>query len=671
MDQKYTTSRETKRLLGFIAVLLPVIALMSYAGTHAAIPNSIVINEVAWMGTQADANDEWVELFNTTDQAIDLANWKLVAADGSPNITLSGTIPAHGFFLLERTDDTTVSDLPADKIYAGALSNSGEALFLKDSAGTAIDSANGNGGSWPAGNSTTRSTMERVNPLTPDSDTNWVTNNGVIHNGIDVGNNPIRGTPKAQNSTVNLPPIANSGLDQLADEGSMVTLNGSASSDPNSDSLTCTWDPGDGSEALVGCIVFRAYTDNGAFIATLTVDDGHSGTNSDTVQITIRNAPPAVDAGPDQTVSVGQLVHFSGSFTDPGVADTHVIQWDFGDGNSLSGALSPSHSYSAAGHYSITLTITDDDGGVGTDTLTVAINAPTLIVTKKAIDPTGAPLLTGEELEYEIEISNTSTAPQPDNADNEFEDPIPAGTHFIEDSLTFSTGDAVFDSVSNLVAWNGTVPPAEKVAIRFRVQVNDEIATGAEIFNQGRALFDIDGNGSNETTQLTDDPDTPESNDSTRTTVVHKGDANGDGTIGLLDAILCAEIALELHVATDLEEAACDVAVPYGIIDGRDVVNMAEISLKTAAVSSTYASRKAITEKPTPRVSLAANTIHIYDLGGRRIFTRDHVDNNFVWHAQDQYGKRVANGVYLFAVTVYGAQGQIVQSDVRRLIVLH
>lgn len=157
----------------------------------------VVISEIAWMGTGASANDEWIELYNNTDRAISLVWWRLEAADGVPSIVLSGTIPARGFFLLERTDDSTVSDIPADQIYTGALSNSGESLILKDPSGNVIDTANGDGGPWPAGNDFPRATMERLDLLAPDSDTNWATNNGVYRNGLDAQSNPINGTPKA------------------------------------------------------------------------------------------------------------------------------------------------------------------------------------------------------------------------------------------------------------------------------------------------------------------------------------------------------------------------------------------------------------------------------------------------------------------------------------------
>ena len=160
----------------------------------------VVINEVAWAGTVASADDEWIELYNTSDTAINLTGWTLAATDGTPNIAIEGTIPAKAYFLLERSNDDTIKDISADQIYSGALGNTGESLELRNSVGELVDSANIDGGGWPAGNSTERKSMERINPLLSDNDDNWATNNGVIINGIDEADNPILGTPKNQNS---------------------------------------------------------------------------------------------------------------------------------------------------------------------------------------------------------------------------------------------------------------------------------------------------------------------------------------------------------------------------------------------------------------------------------------------------------------------------------------
>ncbi len=165
-----------------------------------AVAGAIVINEVAWMGTSASLYDEWIELYNTTDTDISLDGWRLVSSDGSPDISLSGIISAHGYFLLERTDDSTVADIPADQLYTGALNDTGESLSLYDEGGTLIDTANGDGGAWPGGDASLDATMERISPLEEDRTDNWTTNDLLHRNGVDAAGNPIHGTPKALNS---------------------------------------------------------------------------------------------------------------------------------------------------------------------------------------------------------------------------------------------------------------------------------------------------------------------------------------------------------------------------------------------------------------------------------------------------------------------------------------
>ncbi len=171
-----------------IAVFLSLFFIVFTA--QAANPLDIVINEIAWMGTTVSTNDEWIELYNNTGNPINLDGWRLISQDGTPKINLSGTIPAKGFYLLERTDDATVPNIPADQIYTGALGNTGENLKLYDSSNNVIDGADCSSG-WFAGlRKPEYKTMERINPLISGSDSsNWQTSK-------DRG-----GTPKAQNST--------------------------------------------------------------------------------------------------------------------------------------------------------------------------------------------------------------------------------------------------------------------------------------------------------------------------------------------------------------------------------------------------------------------------------------------------------------------------------------
>lgn len=137
----------------------------------------VVMNEIAWMGTALSANDEWIELYNTGPIAIDLSGWTLSAEDGSPAITLTGSIGAGEYFLLERTDESSVAAVSADIIYTGSLSNSGELLRLSDSSGAPVHSVSG----WLAGDNKTKQTMAR-------------TASGTWRNGVSGG------TPKAANA---------------------------------------------------------------------------------------------------------------------------------------------------------------------------------------------------------------------------------------------------------------------------------------------------------------------------------------------------------------------------------------------------------------------------------------------------------------------------------------
>ena len=165
--------------------------------------SSVVINEIAWMGAGISYSDEWIELYNYTNLAITLDGWSLKAADGNPEITLTGTIPAKGFYLLERTDDTTLPNILANQIYTGALNNKGEHLTLFDSENNLIDEVNCGDG-WFAGDNSTKQTMERVNSqLSRNDSENWQTSQ-----------NPS-GTPKAQNGFR----LAEDGPPQVEKEG--------------------------------------------------------------------------------------------------------------------------------------------------------------------------------------------------------------------------------------------------------------------------------------------------------------------------------------------------------------------------------------------------------------------------------------------------------------------
>jgi len=167
-------------------------AVEAYAGgygTPGAANKGVVINEIAWMGTTTSANDEWIELHNPTGASVSLTGWTLNATDGTPSISLSGTIAAGGYFLLERTDDSTVTGVSADQIYTGALSNSGEVLELRDGGSNLVDSVD----AWHAGDNTSKAAMSRKAASAPGTDSNnWEDATASYANGY--------GTPRAANN---------------------------------------------------------------------------------------------------------------------------------------------------------------------------------------------------------------------------------------------------------------------------------------------------------------------------------------------------------------------------------------------------------------------------------------------------------------------------------------
>lgn len=115
------------------------------------------------------------------------------------------------------------------------------------------------------------------------------------------------------------------------------------------------------------------YYDNGIYFPELIVTDSSGATDNLTFKVIVNNVAPTVEAGVNKTVNEGSIFSLTGNFTDPGLNDTHTILWTLGDGNSSSGSLIPNHTYSNPGSYLINLTVTDDDGGVGSDNLTITV----------------------------------------------------------------------------------------------------------------------------------------------------------------------------------------------------------------------------------------------------------------------------------------------------------
>jgi len=189
-------------------------ASVSAEATVAVATRPVVINEIAWAGTSATrSSDEWIELYNPTAHAVSLSGWILYSAtNNDPYIALAGSIPSKGFFLLERTSSTTISDIIEDQTYTGSLSNSGEQLILSRASTTIdqtpeISACSG----WCGGYAVVYRTMERIDHADDGSQTSNWTASGVLANGANADGIAIGGTPKKRNSIDYVPPVIRAG----------------------------------------------------------------------------------------------------------------------------------------------------------------------------------------------------------------------------------------------------------------------------------------------------------------------------------------------------------------------------------------------------------------------------------------------------------------------------
>ncbi len=174
--------------------------------------HDVVINEIAWMGTNASANDEWIELRNTSPKDISLSGWKFLFAknasstpDGEIAFEDGDMLSAGGFLLLKRNASSTVQHV-SGKVYMGnQMNNSGEYLSIVDDRGNIIDEVDGALSGWPAGGNKTSPEIKRASMERSGDFTAWYTfdNMKSLFNGeiiIDAKGNPVLGTPGCPNS---------------------------------------------------------------------------------------------------------------------------------------------------------------------------------------------------------------------------------------------------------------------------------------------------------------------------------------------------------------------------------------------------------------------------------------------------------------------------------------
>ena len=134
-----------------------------------------------------------------------------------------------------------------------------------------------------------------------------------------------------------------------------------SSSDPDGSIASSSWTFGDGGTSTAPSPSYT-YGASGTYTVTLTVTDnqGASSSVSHTVTVSNGNQPPV--AAFTSTCS-GLTCDFTSTSSDPD-GSIGAYSWSFGDG-ATSAVQNPSHTYPAGGFYTITLTVTDNQGATG------------------------------------------------------------------------------------------------------------------------------------------------------------------------------------------------------------------------------------------------------------------------------------------------------------------
>jgi PKD repeat protein len=169
-------------------------------------------------------------------------------------------------------------------------------------------------------------------------------------------------TTSATKTVLNRIPIASfTESAETVSSGESIHFNASGSYDQDGTIVSYSWDFGDGNTAT-GVEVDHAYEDDGVYTVTLTVIDDGDATGSATATKNVLNRSPIASFTENATiVKKDEAIHFDASESyDP---DGAIVSysWDFGDGNTATGVTSD-HAYSEDGNYTVTLTVTDDDG---------------------------------------------------------------------------------------------------------------------------------------------------------------------------------------------------------------------------------------------------------------------------------------------------------------------
>jgi len=237
-----------------------------------------------------------------------------------------------------------------------------------------------------------------------------------------------------------------------------VAVNAAASTDTDGTIVSYGWDFGDGTVAT-GATATRTYAAAGTYTVTLTVTDDDGATGTSTQQVVVPAAPVNQLPTAAFTATTSPLAVAVDAAASTDVDGTIVsYAWDFGDGSTATGPTA-SRTYAAAGTYTVTLTVTDNQGATGTTTQSVVVPAipvngsPTAAFTATttplavAVDGSASSDPDGTIVSYAWDFGNGATATGV-TAANTF---ATAGTYTITLTVTDNQGATGISSQSVIV----------------------------------------------------------------------------------------------------------------------------------------------------------------------------------------------------------------------------
>jgi len=154
-----------------------------------------------------------------------------------------------------------------------------------------------------------------------------------------------------------------------------ITFDASGSTDPDGTIDNYAWNFGDGTTGT-GMTASHTYSSEGTYTVTLTVtdNDGYTATATQSIEVIVDTTEPTAVLDEDMVAKDGKKVTFdAGKSTDNvGIVS---YDWDFGDGNTGTGKV-VTHTYEEGGTYSVTLSVRDASGNIGTFILVITVEGP-------------------------------------------------------------------------------------------------------------------------------------------------------------------------------------------------------------------------------------------------------------------------------------------------------